>query len=189
MARAVQPEVFYSLEGARELNAGLRQFSVATQRYIAKSALKDAAEPMRIAAGQYAPDDPRTPAPDLHRSIAISNKLVDSRGLAEFHAQMARDGDKELAVLRIRQARRTQRGRGAAVAFLGPKRQIYYAGMQEFGTVRHAANPYLSLAWTRHRHQTLDRLKVALTRRIASTAARAAARAAKKRAPKTRRRR
>ncbi len=94
-----------------------------------RRALLKAAQPVAIVARSYAPDDPRTPAPDLKSSIAVTTQMT-------------------------RRARSQQPKTSEVEVYIGPTKQagravLNYASNVEFGTFRAAPHPYLRPAWDR----------------------------------------
>ncbi|HET6536348.1 MAG TPA: HK97-gp10 family putative phage morphogenesis protein [Sphingomicrobium sp.] len=112
-----------------ETLAALREFPTATGRSTLRRALVTAAQPVAIAARSYAPDDPRTAAPDLKSSIAVTTQMTS-------------------------RARRQQPKASEVEVFVGPTKVagravLNYASNVEFGTFRAAPHPYLRPAWDR----------------------------------------
>jgi HK97 gp10 family phage protein len=86
-----------------------------------------ASEPVRVYAQTLAPDDPKSPNPDLESGIAISTRQRSGRA-----------------------KRDRQLGKYDARVFIGPfgGRSAYpQAIMQEFGTVKMSAQPYMRPAY------------------------------------------
>lgn len=148
------------IEGLKELEKALTEMKTSTARGVVRRTLLKALEPMREAAEGYAPDDPSTGAPDLHRSIATGDKLKVGR-----MASVSGFGFKD----------------GNVTVWMGPTRDGYpQAIMQEFGTVKQAAQPYMRPAWDAGKGQLLDDVKTGMGEEIRKTAERAAKRAAMK---------
>jgi HK97 gp10 family phage protein len=113
------------VEGVEETLAALREFPRATGRATLRRALVKAAEPVAVVARHYAPDDPLTPAPDLKSSIAVATQLT-----------------------------RRHRGeqRNEVEVYVGPTkggRVLNYAIIQEFGSYKQTARPFMRPAWER----------------------------------------
>lgn len=125
------------VDGLRELEATLRQFSKATARNTLRRALIKRAEPMAEAMRGLAPDDPRT-RKDLKRSIGIGTKL--SKRQARLHRKDNRD-DKQFAEI-----------------FVGAGK-VPHAHLQEFGTEHHGPQPFVRPAWDQHQQAILEGLK------------------------------
>lgn len=115
--------------GVNETLAALAEFPRVTGRNTLKRALLKAAEPVAVAARNYAPDDPRTGPPDLKRSIAVATQLTS-------------------------RARRTRPKENEVEVYIGPTRQagravLNYAATVEFGTFRARPYPYMRPAYDR----------------------------------------
>lgn len=118
---------YSGVEGVEETLAALREFPRATGRATLRRALVKAASPVAVVARSLSPDDPETPAPDLKRSIAVASQL-------------------------------TRRHRGAKQSevevYVGPTKQVgravlNYAAIQEFGSYKQTARPFMRPAWDR----------------------------------------
>ncbi len=115
------------IEGLEETLAALGEFPRATGRATLRRALVKAAEPVAIAARSYAPDDPKTAAPDLKSSIAVATQLI-----ARHRGTKANEVE----------------------VYIGPTKQagravLSYATPVEFGTFRAPPHPFMRPAWDR----------------------------------------
>jgi HK97 gp10 family phage protein len=115
--------------GLEETLEALRDIPQAAGRSTLRRALVKSAEPIAIAARSYAPDDPKTPAPDLKSSIAVTTQMT-------------------------RRARSQQPKTSEVEVYVGPTKQIgravlNYASNVEFGTFHARPYPYLRPAWDR----------------------------------------
>lgn len=144
------------LEGFSELAEALEQLGKATtQKASLRRALKAAAEPMADKAQARAPvGDTRTLAP----SIIVSTRL--SKRQASLHRRMFRND------------------RAAVEMFVGAG-PLPSAHAQEFGTIHHAAQPFMRPAFDEDKMAFLDRLKQEIAADIKKTVARAEQRAAR----------
>jgi HK97 gp10 family phage protein len=114
--------------GLAETLAALRQLpEVAAQQGVLRRALVKAAQPIADTAVRLAPDDPRTPAPDLRSSIRVATQLTKWQ-----RRQTAKENEVEVYV-----GPTTQPGRAV----------LRYASNVEFGTFRAAPHPYLRPAF------------------------------------------
>lgn len=111
-------------EGGEELAKTLNALPMELTRRVVLDALVLAAEPMRRSAGQKAPREPG--APDLADNIGIS--VSDRIGSTEGGSWRGRD-DQEHAVA------------------VGPTKGFFYGLFQEYGTVRHGAQPFMRPAF------------------------------------------
>ena len=143
-----------SAAGLKQVNEALGELKFATRKAVLRRGMIAALEPMAERARQLAPDDPRTGAPDLHRSIVVSEKLEGASG-------RTREGD-------------------TIHVYLGPTKDGYPQAMvQEFGTAHHGPQPYLRPAYDEEREATVERLGATIGTEIDKNAARAAKRKAK----------
>jgi HK97 gp10 family phage protein len=148
------------LTGFKELDKALEKLTKAAGKGVLRRALKKAAQPVADVASRLAPDDPSTTSEDLHREIFVSPKL-SNRDKAQ-HRKMFRDDKASVEM------------------FIGPSVKAYpQALMQEFGTSRHGAQPYMRPAWDAGKDKVLDDIGGELWSEIDKAAARAARKAAK----------
>lgn len=177
MAKAVR----VSVSGLKELEAGLAELSKATARNTMQRALTKAAEPMKDAAERNAPE--RTGA--LKRSIIVTSKTNNRIGKKEYGATLAAGGTKAQAVSALRDARRSKGyGESFAEVYMGPakgsKRDAIKALVQEFGSRKQAAQPYLRPAFDAEAQGVIDRVAGELSTEIDKSVQRARRRAARK---------
>lgn len=179
----------FKLEGVAELEAALKELTKATVRNTLRRALIKAAEPMRAAAAQNAPED----TGGLKRGIQIGTKIAKDKsrdpGSRAFAATMTGGGSRAEAVQALRDARRAQGvGETFAEVFLGPvratKKNSIKAIAQEFGSVNHPAHPYMRPAFDVEAIPTLKRLEGHLKTEIAKSVSRARAPARRGRQPR-----
>lgn len=168
------------IEGLRELDQALAELSRATARNVLRRVLLRAGEPIAEEARRLAPDDPATGAPDLRTSIAVSTKLRNPVGQAEFAAVMRSGGSTAEARTALRDAKREAGGGSFAEVYVGPGKGGGHGILQEFGTKHHAPQPFMRPAWDAKRDAALTVIKQELGDEINKAAARARRRAAKK---------
>ncbi len=145
-----------STSGFADLERALLEFKPATAKAVLRRAGIKALEPMAAAARRLAPDDPKTPAPDLHTSIDVSSKQKSGRAAA-----IREDGPNTVTLS------------------MGPTKDGYPQALpQEFGTKDQPAHPFMRPAWDAGHTQLLEDVQAELTGEIARASARAAARAA-----------
>ena len=148
------------IDGFKELDAALQEMKTATARGTVRRAMMKAFQPMADEASRLAPDDPRTPAPDLHRTIKVGDALKAGRSMF-----VKGFGFND----------------GQVTVWMGPTREGYpQAIMQEFGTVNQPAKPYMRPAWDAGKDRLLEDLASGLKIEIDKTAARAARKAARR---------
>lgn len=177
MAGAVKVRV----EGLKELDKALGELSKAAARNALRRALIKAAEPMRSAAERNAPVDTGA----LKRSIILTSKIDNRAGKAEFAAVMKSGGTKAQAVQALRDARRAKGiGESFAEVFMGPrkagKQASIKAMVQEFGSHKQSAQPYMRPAFDGQAPAVIDGIRGELSAEIDKAVKRARARAAKK---------
>lgn len=151
-AMTVQVDV----KGLKELEQALMELPRSTAKGTVRRAAKKALQPMADKAASIAPDDPATGSEDLHRSIEVSHRTT-------WKAQKA--------------------GRDEVKMFMGPnpKKMKRYASalVNEFGSFKMSAQPYMRPAWDAEAMPTLDRLKDALWAEVKKSVARRRKRIAK----------
>lgn len=172
--------VTVKIAGLSETDAALGELSKATARNVLRRVLKKAGQPMADRMAELAPDDPNTPAPDLHTSIVVSPSLKNPVGRAEFAAVKAAGGSNAEAVRALRDARRAAAGGDYfAEIYVGPDAKVYYAHLVEFGTAHSSPEPYARPAFDETKKQVLDGIVNGLKPEIDKAIARVRARAAK----------
>lgn len=172
------------IEGLSELDKALSELPKATQRAVLLRVLKQAGEPMRAAAEQKAPRD----TGELAESIVLTARMKNKIGNAEFSATLRDGGTRAEAVSAMRDARRAAAGEGRlnfGQVFIGPKAGIskqhaIKAMVQEFGSVKQAPQAYMRPAFDTMKGNVIADIGAKLGAEIKKTAARIAARKAKK---------
>lgn len=169
------------IEGLKELDAAMGELGKSAARGVLRRTLVKAAEPMRAAAERNAPKDTGA----LAGSIIVTSKIDNRAGKKEYGAVMAAGGSKSAAVQALRDARRAKGiGESFAEAFLGPakagKRGSIKAMVQEFGSSKQDAQPYMRPAFDAEVNTVLGNIKGELTTEIDKAVARARKRALKR---------
>lgn len=177
MVKAVRVKV----EGLKELDAALGELSKGAARGALRRALIKAAEPMRAAAERNAPKN----TGDLARSIKLSSRIDNRAGKKEFAAVMRSGGTRAQAAQALRDARRAKGiGESFAEVFMGPekagKREAIKALVQEFGSKKQAAQPYMRPAFDAEAQNVIGNIQGELSTEIDKSVRRARARALKK---------
>lgn len=162
------------IEGLRELEAALSQFTKATQRRVLERVLKKAAKPIEAAAKQAAPVD----TGELKRSIKTT-VLRTNAGKAAFAEAMRGGASRKEAARAAREANRAAKGQGAS-AVVRVQAKARHAIFAEFGTVKMAAQPFMGPAFRSKSSTSLASIRDDLKAEIATTAARIAKRNARK---------
>lgn len=175
------PRVKVRVEGLSEMSANLGELSKATARNVLRRVLMKAGEPMAEAMRQKAPDDPTTEGRDLRSSIAVSPRLKNSVGKAEFAQVMRMGGTVAQARSAMRDARRAAAGKGSfAEVYVGPGKGGAHGVLQEFGTINHPPQPFMRPAWDQEKDGALEIIKRELGGEIDKAVKRARVRRAKK---------
>lgn len=126
-------------EGGRELAAALRGLRPRLSASVQREALRDVAEPMRAHMERLAPRAPG--APDMADHIVISRTLK-------------RD---ELSDTEV----------GVRIGPDGRRKRFFYAHFQEWGTARHAAQPFMRPSFDAHVRSIPAKLAAILWRALA----------------------
>lgn len=164
------------LEGFKELNEALDDFSKATSGNILKRAVSAAGAMIAEEAIKLAPKD----TGQLKREIKVSKAKIISAGKAAFAQAMAETGDRAIAAEAARQANREAGGQGRhAVVQVGPTKRAGQGILQEFGTVHHKPQPFMRPAWDGNDTRALEVIKETLAEEIDKAAKRAAKKAAR----------
>lgn len=165
------------VEGLKELDKALAELPKATQRNTLHRVLKRAAQP--IADVMIAKAPVRTGR--LRESIAISTKIKNNTGKAEYGAALKAGLGKEAAVAALRTARRNAKGeKSFAEVYVGPAKGGAHGIFNEFGTVHMAPQPFVRPAWDSEQGTALEIIKSDLGDEIMKSAARLAKSAARK---------
>jgi HK97 gp10 family phage protein len=166
-------KVTVSVDGLRQLDNALAQLPRSLQKGVLKRTLAKAGQPIADRASELAPRD----TGELASSMAVSSKIKGIGG-AEFAAVMRSGGSKAEAVAAMRGARRAAKATAStAVMFVGPtkaksKKDAIKRIVQEFGSVKQAARPYMRPAWDAEADHALEIIKEELGNQIIATARR-----------------
>jgi HK97 gp10 family phage protein len=139
------------VEGLKEVQAALHELPKATAKNVIRRVLKSRGEPIADAARSRVPVDQG----DLKRSIAVSTKLT-----------------------RRQRGKHKKFGPNDVEVFVGPGAHPQ-AHMQEFGTSKEPAQPFMRPAWDQTRMDVLDGIAADLWTEIEKAVARRARKAAK----------
>lgn len=142
--------VTVKVEGLKELEAIMGTLSAATNKRAAAVVLMEVAEPLAEDAAALAPDDPATGGFDLKSTIRAGRRAT--RG-----AKHRKESPVEVLI--------------------GPRSR--HAHLQEYGTSRHGAQPYMRPMWDGSKDWALTEIEKKLWERIQKASARAAKRAAR----------
>jgi HK97 gp10 family phage protein len=126
-------------EGGKELAAALASLPARVSKRFVKEALMEAAEPMRKSAASMAPREPG--APDIADNIVISAARGGKDAFGDAKAQAVN---------------------------VGPAKGFFYGHYQEWGTVYHAAHPFMRPAFDQNTMKALSILSTSLWRELAS---------------------
>lgn len=166
-----------SVEGLRELDRALAELPKATARNTLHRVLKRAAQPIADAMAANAPVD----TGKLKASIAISTKIRNTMGSAEYAEAMRQGLGKAAASSALRAARRANPSQKSfAEVYVGPAKGGAHGRLQEFGTVHHKPQPFARPAWDQEQDNALAIITRDLGDEIMKSAARVAKNAARK---------
>jgi hypothetical protein len=162
--------------GFKELDAALAQLPKAAAKRTLQRTLVKAGQPIADEATALAPRD----TGELAGSLAVSTRIANNVGKAEFAAVMRAGGTRSEARGAMIAARRASAGEGSfAMAFVGPEKAKTKAAaikriVMEFGSVKRniAPRPYMRPAWDTKQGEALDIVKRELGNEIIATARR-----------------
>jgi len=155
-----------STSGFAALDKALAELPKATARNVLKRTLVKAGEPIAEEARRLAP----VASGELKTTIAVSSRIKNKVGNAEFAAAMRAGLGKDAARQALRDARRGAGGSFAEM-FVGPA-SLPQAHMNEFGTSKMAAQPYMRPAWDSEKMNSLAIIKSELGSQIIAAAKR-----------------
>ena len=164
------------IDGLKELNEALDDFSKSTSGNILKRAVSAAGVVIAEEAARLAPRR----SGELRRGIKVGKAKIISAGKAAF-AQAMREGGTRAEAAAAARAANTQAGgvgRHATVQ-VGPTKNLRQAIPQEVGTRFHPPKPYMRPAWDTHQGKAFDEMKNALEDEIEKAKKRAAKKAAR----------
>lgn len=145
------------VQGFRELDRALGEFSKVTGVNILRRAAVEALEPMRERAAALAPDDPATTQNDLKDNIAVGTRSRSRRAgrkINQVEAYMGPDADVPFVV----------------------SKGVY----QEFGTRDHPPQSFMRPAWDGGKMQLIDDVRDRLATQVEKARQRAAKKALKR---------
>jgi HK97 gp10 family phage protein len=159
------------VSGLKELDRALGELPKSVAKATLVRTLKKAGEPIAQAARAAAPIDDGT----LRDSIVVSARLKNKVGMAEFGAALKAGLGIGAARSALRDARRAAGGGSFAEMYVGPslgKGVLRYAHLQEFGTSKHAAHPFMRPAWDSEKDNALSIIRRELGNEIMAAARR-----------------
>lgn len=118
----------FQLQGLEQFAKNLRSLDLSKQRAVKVKILMEAAEPIQETAERLVPVSDEAP------------HLVDHI----LRKPLTRVDDEEFGGKR-------STFEGEAVVGVGPVKSLFYGSFQEFGTVRHKAQPFMRPAWDQHK--------------------------------------
>jgi HK97 gp10 family phage protein len=159
-----------STSGFRDLERALAELPKATARNVLRRTLTKAGEPIAEKARQLVPVD----SAQLKNSIAVSAKVKNKVGNAEYSAAMRAGLGKAAAAQAMRDARRGAGGSFAEM-YVGPAaRAGFYGHLVEFGTSKMPAQPFMRPAWDAMQNTALVIMRAELGNEIIAAARRIA---------------
>lgn len=164
----------FKVEGLKELDEALAEFSRATGGNILKRAVGTAGAFIADKAIEIAPEDKGK----LKAEIKVAKPKIINPGTAAFAQAMKETGDRAIAAAAARAANRAAGGKGrSAVTHVGPTKRAGQGILQEFGTAHHAAQPFMRPTWDHHGAEAATVMRDALAEGIEKARVRAAKRA------------
>lgn len=169
------------ISGLKELDKALGEMPKSTAKGVLMRTLRRAGQPIADSAKGFAAVD----TGELKESIQVSSKVVNNVGKAEFAVAMQLGLGRRAAGAALRAARRADPGQSFAQVFIGPakaqsKKDAIKRLVNEYGSIKMAAKPYMRPAWDANKNNTLTIIKSDLAREIQATAKRVAKRKAAK---------
>jgi len=170
-------KIVVSVDGLKELDRALGELPKSTAKGVLLRVLRKAGQPIADAAKGFVAKD----TGELRDSIQVSSKFDNKVGKAEFAAAMKAGLGRVAAGEALRNARRKAIGESFAMVFVGPskaksKKDGIKRYVNEYGSVKMAANPYMRPAWDANKNNALTIIKSDLGAEIRETANRAARR-------------
>jgi HK97 gp10 family phage protein len=164
------------IEGLKDLNDALSEFSKATAGNILKRAVGTAGALFAEHAIAIAPKD----RGDLKREIKVSKPKIITPGKAAYAQAMRETGDKAEAAAAARAANRSAGGEGrSAVTHVGPTKRAGHGMLQEFGTAHHRAQPFMRPTFDADGPKLVEVIRDTLAEEIEKAAKRAERKAAR----------
>jgi len=163
-----------TVTGLKELDAALAQLPRAAAKGAMQRALVKGGAPIAQHAAALAPRD----TGELAGSMAVSTRVQNKVGKAEFAAVMRAGGTRAEAGVALRAARKAAKGTGSfAMVLVGPtkannKDDAIKRIVQEFGSKRMAPNPYMRPAWDSEKANALAIIRKEMANEIMVSARR-----------------
>jgi HK97 gp10 family phage protein len=163
-----------TIEGLKDLEAALSDLPNSTARSVLVRALKKAGQPLADHAKQLVP----VRTGHLRDSIVVASKVRNLTGLAEYGQTLRAGGTRDEARQALRDERRsgTQLGSRATIE-VGTASPV--AHLQELGTIKMAAHPFMRPAYEADKTAVLASISSQLKAEIDKAVARAERKAAR----------
>jgi HK97 gp10 family phage protein len=166
----------FDVVGLKEFEASLAELGKATARNVMNRALTESAAPIQEIAEAKAPKR----SGNLAGKIVVSARSTSTAGKKAFSQAMRGGASRVAAGQAARAANKGARGRDTfSQVFVGPSTDAWYGIFSEFGTVNHAAQPFMRPAFDEGAPKSLDRLTADLASEIDKAAQRAARKSAR----------
>lgn len=145
------------VEGFKELDKALGELPKAVAKGVLVRTLNKAAAPIAEEARRLVPVDTGA----LRDSIAVSTRIKNRAGAAEFSAAMRSGLGKGAAVQAMRDARRAAKGsQSFAMVHVGPAvPKGFHGHLVEFGTEHSGPQAFMRPAWDGQKMGALDTIK------------------------------
>ena len=161
------------VDGLAALDKALGELPKSTARSVLIRTLKKAGEPIAEEARRLVPIGKTR---NLYDSIAVSARVKNKTGNAEYSAAMREGLGKEAARSALLAARKANKGQGSfAQTFVGPARGkgvLRYSHIVEFGSNDTAPRPFMRTAWDAKKDQALSIIRNELGNEIIRAARR-----------------
>lgn len=166
----------FEVEGLKDLNDALAEFSKATSGNILKRAVGTAGAMFAEHAIALAAKD----TGQLKREIKVAKPKIITPGKAAYAQAMRETGDKAEAAVAARAANQSAGGTGrSAVTHVGPTKKAGQGMLQEFGTAHHKAQPFMRPTWDADGPKLIEVIRDTLAEEIAKATQRAERKAAR----------
>lgn len=164
------------IEGLKDLQEALKEFSKATAGNILKRAVMAGGAEVADEAVRRAPKRTGT----LKTEIKVSKAKIINPGTSAYAQAIRETGDKAIAAAAARAANRAAGGSGrSAVCHVGPTKRAGQGILQEFGTAHHPPQPFMRPAWDSKGTVAAEAIRDTLAEGIEKATQRAARKAAR----------
>lgn len=166
-------KVSVKISGLKELDKALALLPKAAAKSTLTRLVKMAGEPIAQAASSMAPRE----TGELSSSIKVSTRIVNSVGKKDYASVMKAGGSKKEARSALLSARAGGVSDSFVIAYVGPEKAKTKGDaikriVQEFGSRKMSAHPYMRPAWEAKKNEALRIIRDGLASEIIQTARR-----------------